>query len=179
MCRGRRSLWFATMTVMSQRVSRPSYARRVGRYLFLLSEQNQFDTPVRQELRDQMEAFGATLGRQGSVAHAFASHSAGFWTEVMDKPWPDEVERSLSEEFEPVLVVIDRDWDAFSPDAHPFALIWLKDLRVEDVARSLNDLAIRAHNAEDLIAYLKAAADRRIALEAAANGATWLARIAS
>lgn len=168
---------------MVQEVSRASSAHVIGRYLFVLVEQNNFATPLREELHRQVRPFAAALKSQGSIAIAMPNRQVEFMQEVLSKSWPDGVLERLYREFDPALIVVEKDWQDFDPSQDSYAIVWITDVEQGQIAAMLHNLAMRAaHHTDDLIEHLRGVADRTMkarAAEAAKRGTGWLARLAS
>jgi hypothetical protein len=97
------------------------------RYTFLLVVWNDYADAVRDELNRQAEAFGADLGEEGLFVQPYPQRMYETAGEVVDKSWPDDLARRLEGDADPVLLVLDREFDAFDPREHGYALIWLSE----------------------------------------------------
>jgi alkanesulfonate monooxygenase SsuD/methylene tetrahydromethanopterin reductase-like flavin-dependent oxidoreductase (luciferase family) len=156
-----------------------------GRYVFLLIEWNDYAYPVRAELNRQAEAFGMDLGPYGGVlVQAYPQRMYEIAQEVVDKPWPSEINERFRSDQDPIILILDRDWKTFDPREHPYGIIWVSEFAdsPEEVRPLLQQLALRSRRGDDLITYLHNVAIREqqaATLDRAQNGIRLLARIAS
>lgn len=136
---------------------------RGGRYIFMLIAWNDYYNAVRDELQRQAEAFGLDLGPSGTFIQPFDKAMFTVAEQVLEKPWPEEVSRRLEDDPEPIILVLDRSWSGFDPTEHPYAIIWLSDYSDDTagVLPLLQELAKRTKRGEDLMSYLRDAADRQ------------------
>jgi len=156
-----------------------------GRYVFLLIEWNDYAYPVRDELNRQAEAFGMDLGPSGGVlVQAYPQRMYEIAREVVGKPWPSEINERFRSDQDPIILILDRDWNSFDPREHPYGIIWVSRFseNPEAVRPFLQQLALRSRRGDDLIAYLHDVAIREqqaAALDRAQESIGLLARIAS
>ena len=93
-------------------------------YLFiLLGVQTRYLTEVREQLLRHVDAFGEDLGEDGKVVHAYESSKHQTFKEAGEKRWPDQVFRLLRDTLEPVMLIIDRSFAQFDPEADNEAII--------------------------------------------------------
>jgi hypothetical protein len=90
-----------------------------GRYVFLLIGWNDYSDPVRDELNRQADAFGMDLGPSGLLVQAYPQRMYEIAREVLGKPWPAEIAERFESDQEPILLILDRDWQSFDPREHP------------------------------------------------------------
>lgn len=91
-----------------------------GRYVFLLIGWNDYADPVRDELNRQADAFGMDLGPSGVLVQAYPQRMYEIAKEVLAKPWPPEIAERLQSDQDPIILILDRDWQSFDPREHPF-----------------------------------------------------------
>ena len=96
-----------------------------GRYVFLLIGWNDYADPVRDELNRQADAFGMDLGPSGVLVQAYPQRMYEIAREVMGKPWPPEIAEHFQSDQDPIILILDRDWQSFDPREHPFGIIWV------------------------------------------------------
>ena len=96
-----------------------------GRYVFLLIGWNDYADPVRDELNRQADAFGMDLGPSGVLVQTYPQRMYEIAREVMGKPWPPEIAERFQSDQDPIILILDRDWQSFDPREHPFGIIWV------------------------------------------------------
>jgi hypothetical protein len=126
------------------------------RYLFLVVTWNDFATPIADELQKQKDAFGEAMGLYGTVASAFRSAKNATYLEVRKKAWPPDTAYRMEREQDPFMVVIDRSFADFDPQAHPWSVIWFSDFfeNAGSIYRVFAALAQKVRNNEDVFGYL-------------------------
>lgn len=136
---------------------------RGGRYIFMLIAWNDYYNAVREELDRQVEAFGLDLAEAGTIVQPFNQRMFEVGQEVVDKPWPPEIKLRMVEDPEPIILILDHAWSTFDPHEHAYGVIWLSDYRedVGGILRLLQQLAMRTRRGEDLMEYLRDAAERQ------------------
>lgn len=154
-----------------------------GRYVFLLIGWNDYTNPVRDELNRQADAFGMDLGPSGVLVQAYPQRMYEIAKEVLGKPWPPEIAERLQSDQDPIILILDRDWQSFDPHEHPFGIIWVSRFSddPEAVRPFLQRLALLSRRG-DVIAYLRDVATREqqaAALDEAQRRIGLLARVAS
>jgi len=155
-----------------------------GRYAFLLIEWNDYAYPVRDELNRQADAFGMDLGPSGVLVQAYPQRMYEIAQEVVSKPWPPEITERLESDQDPIILILDRDWNTFDPREHPYGIIWVSMFsdEPEAVRPFLQQLALRSRRGDDLIMYLRDVAirqQRAAALDTAQESISLVARLAS
>lgn len=154
-----------------------------GRYVFLLIGWNDYADPVRDELNRQADAFGMDLGPSGVLVQAYPQRMFEIAEEVLGKPWPPEIAERFQSDQDPVILILDRDWQSFDPREHPFGIIWVSRFSHEPraVRPFLQRLALLSRRG-DVIAYLRDVATREqqaAVLDVAQRRIGLLARVAS
>jgi hypothetical protein len=138
------------------------------RYAFILASWNDYSDAVRDELNRHAEAFGADLGGTGVFVRAYPQRMYQTANELRSKAWPDEIAERLDAEAEPIILIIDQDFESFDPRIHAYAVIWLSDYHTDPSAIRplLQMLARKTKQGEDLILYLRDVAERARQAEA-------------
>lgn len=154
-----------------------------GRYVFLLILWNDYVNPVRDALDRQADAFGLDLGSSGTLVQAYPQRMYEIAKEVLGKPWQPEIAERFQSDPDPIMLILDRDWQSFDPREHPFGIIWVS--RFSDhpgaVLPFLQRLALLSRRG-DVIAYLRDVAaheQQATALDEAQRRIGLLARVAS
>jgi hypothetical protein len=154
-----------------------------GRYVFLLIGWNDYADPVRDELNRQADAFGMDLGPSGLLVQAYPQRMYEIAREVLGKPWPAEIAERFHFDPDPIMLIIDRDWQSFDPREHPFGIIWVSRFSSEpEIVRPFLQSLARLSREGDVITYLceVAAREQRVdALDTAQRSIGLLARVAS
>jgi hypothetical protein len=155
-----------------------------GRYVFLLIGWNEYADPVRDELNRQADAFGMDLGAAGVLVQAYPQRMYEIAAEVLAKPWPPEIARRFEYDPDPIILILDRDWQSFDPYEHPYGIIWVSGFLNDPgaVRPLLQRLALLSRRGDDVIAYLRDVATREqeaAALDKTRQGIGLLARVAS
>jgi hypothetical protein len=132
-----------------------------GRYVFLLIGWNDYADPVRDELNRQADAFGMDLGPSGLLVQAYPQRMYEIAREVLGKSWPAEIAERFHSDPDPIILIIDRDWQSFDPSEHAFGIIWVSRFSndPETVRPFLQTLA-RLSREGDVITYLREVAAR-------------------
>jgi hypothetical protein len=132
------------------------------RFAYFLVASDNYDNEVRLELERQVSAFAEDMGGLGLLIQAFPSARRDIAEEVFAKTWPAEIQRQLEREAEPIILVIESDFDEFDPREHRWAIIWLSDFEgtSRNVQPMLKTLSSKTRRGEDVIAYLNDVADR-------------------
>ena len=154
-----------------------------GRYVFLLIGWNDYADPIRDELNRQADAFGMDLGPSGVLVQAYPQRMYEIAREVMGKPWPPEIAERFQSDQDPIILILDRDWQSFDPRENPFGIIWVSRFSNDPgaVRPFLQQLALLSRQG-DVITYLRDVAareQRAAALDEAQRGIGLLARVAS
>lgn len=154
-----------------------------GRYVFLLIGWNDYADPVRDELNRQADAFGMDLGPSGLLVQAYPQRMYEVAREVLGKPWPAEIAERFHSDPDPIMLIIDRDWQSFDPREHPFGIIWVSQFSSEpETVRPFLQSLARLSREGDVISYLceVAAREQRVdALDKTQSSIGLLARVAS
>lgn len=129
-------------------------------YLFFLVTWNEFVTPIREELEKQVDPFGAVLGLKGKVVQAFRSMSGSTFCQVVDKNWSRQMKKQFEEEQDPFMLIVDRDFEEFDPEEHPWSIIWFSDFwdKPDTIHRLFGALAQKLRKDEDLFRYMRSVA---------------------
>lgn len=154
-----------------------------GRYVFLLIGWNDYADPVRDELNRQADAFGMDLGPSGVLVQAYPQRMFEIAKEVLGKLWPPEIAERFQSDQDPIILILDRDWQSFDPREHPFGIIWVSRFSDDPgaVRPFLQRLAFLSRRG-DVITYLRDVATREqqaAALDEAQRRIGLLARVAS
>ena len=133
------------------------------KYLFFLITWNDYVTSLSKTLDDQWEAFGADLGPNGTVIKAYERYAKDNFENVMAKAWPPDIQNRFYSEQDPFIVVIDRDFAAFNPTEHPWAIIWMSEFFKEPgtIYRLFGSMARRVERGQDLFEYLQSVARKQ------------------
>jgi hypothetical protein len=148
---------------MSLKVSKLSGTPiRPYRVAFFLIASDSYENEVRAELERQASAFAEDMGGQGVFVQPFPSRRRDVADEALAKPWPPEIHRQLQAESEPIILVIESDFDDFDPREDRWAIIWLSHFEEggRDVQPMLKTLSTATRRGEDIIGYLNSVADR-------------------
>ena len=126
-------------------------------YLFFLVTWNDYETAVKEALKNNRDAFGADLGLKATVVQAYTKKEYATFDEVKDKAWPKNVQERFEVEQDPFMLVINRDFTVFEPNEHPWSIIWFSGFfdNPEKIPRFLAGLARKVEGGEDLFDYLK------------------------
>jgi hypothetical protein len=133
-----------------------------GRYVFLLIVWNDYADRVRDELNRQADAFGEDMGRSGTLVQPYPQRIHDVASEVLHKPWPPEIAGRFESDQEPIILILDRDWQSFDPREHPFGIIWVSGFSDDpaEVRPFLMRLAHLTRRGDDVIAYLRDVVER-------------------
>ena len=150
---------------------------------FLLIGWNDYADPVRDELNRQADAFGMDLGPSGLLVQAYPQRMYEIAREVLNKSWPTEIAERFHSDPEPIMLIIDQDWQSFNPREHSFGIIWVSQFSSDPgtVRPFLQSLA-RLSREGDVISYLCEVAARErsaAALDTTQRSIGLLARVAS
>jgi hypothetical protein len=139
--------------------------RRHRRYLFLVVEPRPFaSSTVAQTLTSDLQDFGRSLGRDGSVVRVSPELANGQLARIAAMAWPAEIGRRLSDAVDPALLVLARDFEGFDPREHPWALIWLAEHERSGLHRLFTRLARLARRPDvDLLEELRREQRRAVA----------------
>ena len=154
-----------------------------GRYVFLLIGWNDYADPVREELNRQADAFGMDLGPSGLLVQAYPQRMYEIAREVLGKPWPTEIADRLDSDPDPIILIIDRDWQSFDPREDPFGIIWVSRFSSDsETVRPFLQTLARLSREGDVITYLREVVAREqhaAALDTTQRSIGLLARVAS
>jgi hypothetical protein len=150
---GARSLGFK-IGAMQQTYSFVGTTIRGYRYLFfaLYEDYLDFRRDFVREFNVHIERFGRDLQGFGAVVVPFEGDIEATRSQVFSKSWSDDERSEL--EHVPSLLVIDRDFDSFSPRTDPWVLLHFGEARfgdaegLADLDRIFRSLAIVANAAE-------------------------------
>ncbi len=126
-------------------------------YLFFLVGLTDYDTEVRKEVLENIEAFGEDLGLVGNVVVPYKTRRHETATEVIEKNWPDDFRKRLVYEGDPFMLIIQGNFATFDPQSDPWSVIWFSDFkkRATDITRMFHRLAVMAKRNEDIFLFLK------------------------
>ena len=132
------------------------------RIAYFLVANDYYENEVRAELDKQAEAFAQDMRGEGVFVQPFPSHRQQTADEVLAKPWPPSVKQELEAAPEPLILVLESDFDSFDPREQRWAIIRLTDFDddAHDVQPMLKKLSLMTRNGDDVIAYLVEAAER-------------------
>lgn len=167
---------------MSERVSTLLHvAPDGGRYIFLLVEWNDYADPVRDELNQQADAFGLDLGSDGVFVEAYPQRMYEIGKQIQMKAWPGDIAERFETDQDPILPILDRDWQSFDPHEHGYAIIWVSGFKDDPsaVRPMLQQLAMRTRRGDDVIGYLREVAEKEERAAEAEQRASAISRIAS
>ena len=122
---------------------------------------NDYANPVRDELIAKQTPFGMDLGPSGVLVQAYPQRMYEIAREVMGKPWPPEIAERFNRIQDPIILILDRDWQSFDPREHPFGIIWVSRFSNDPgaVRPFLRQLALLSRQG-DVITYLRDVAAR-------------------
>jgi len=154
------------------------------KFTFLLVLWNDYKDSVRDEMNRQAEAFGEDLGLEGALVQPYPQRMHDTAQEVLNKKWPPKIGTRMSDDADPLLLIVNRDFASFDPRQDPYAIIWLSDYhsKPESIRPMLQQLARRTRRGDDVIVYLRDIAERASEAEhrqKAAGVARRAARLAS
>jgi hypothetical protein len=152
-----------------------------GRYIFLLIEWNEFADRVRDELNRQADAFGLALGSDGVFVQPYSQRMDEAGAQLRTKPWPAEIAERFETDQDPIILVLDRDWQSFDPREHGYAIIWISGFQGDPAAVRplLQQLAMRTRRGDDIIGYLREVAEKEERAAKVERRGSALSRIAS
>ncbi len=133
------------------------------RYLFFFVTWNDFVTPITEELRKHREAFGESLGLQGSIIQAYRSATGETFQEVIRKDWPPKVIERMNSEQDPFMLVTGEDFKKFDPKIHRWSLVWFSDFwkKTDSIGRVFAALAQKVQRGENIFDYLEGVSRKR------------------
>lgn len=142
------------------------------KYLFVIVGWNEYATQLKEEMVKQLDAFGADLGTSGLVLQPYKASEYQTFNEITKKDWPSDFRQRLDDEVDPCMLVIDCDFGTFSPTKDRWAVVWFSDLSTyaKDLPRLFHKLAQLSRSDEDVFAYLKRLALKRVTKKAAKLG---------
>lgn len=161
---------------MSAKVSLFAPVRIGGfKYLFVIVGWNDYATALKEEMSKQLDAFGADLGTSALVLQSYKHSEYTTFQEVRKKDWPDDFRERLDGDVDPCMLVIDTDFEVFSPTNDRWAVVWFSDLATyaKDLPRLFHRVAELSRAGGDVFEYLK-----RLVLKANVKKAAKLGRIA-
>jgi hypothetical protein len=132
-------------------------------YLFLLLV-GLFDTTVKQSLIKQIEAFGEDMGPGGGlVVQKFSDQHDDIAHDIICKAWPKGFSERLEDEVDPLMLIIDKDFNKFDPKQDHWAVIWFSDYKdnVSDFPNVLHHLAKLSREHSDIFAYVQSVARKK------------------
>jgi len=127
------------------------------RYLFIIVTLNDYRSEITKEISKQIEPFGADLGLKGLVVKAFKSASYDTAEELLSKKWTEEMKYKIEISRDPIMLVIDKDFNSFDPTEDQWAIIWFADYfkRSDRIYRIFSLLSSKTKKKEDLFQFLK------------------------
>lgn len=126
-------------------------------YLFFMITWNDYVTNVGEELDKQFEAFGEDLGPTGKVIRSYKSAARESFNEVMKMNWPSEIRERFDSVQEPFMLVINKNFDTFSPESDQWGIVWFSNFyeKPDSIYRLFGALAKKVRRKEDLFAFLR------------------------
>lgn len=133
-----------------------SVTRGNSEYLFILvAGEHWFEGQARDSLIPVLEkVFARNLGDRGTLVISFTKDAKSNLEQVLAKDWPPLVRDAL--EYSPAqLLVIDKDFEEFSPPEHSYILIDFRDAPTDGVTahRVLQQLEHAVNTRESLFAW--------------------------
>lgn len=130
---------------------------RNRKYLVLLVRHNDFPEPVSAELERHADKFGEFMRAKGALIVPYPHRSRDALDEVLAKDWPSEIKEKMEATQFPFFVVVDQDYEVFSPKTHRSALIWFEDFEQKpiEIWKVLDSVAKKIYHDEDLFGYLE------------------------
>ena len=83
-------------------------------HVFIVIGFNDYLMPIHEELNKQLDAFGRDLSVKGKVVSAFESATRQTYKEILEKNWDTDFRRTLEDENEPFMLVINVDFKEFN-----------------------------------------------------------------
>ena len=142
------------------------FSRRQGSapsaIFFFVVGWNDYATQLKEEFPKQLDAFGADLSTSGMVLQSYKASEYSTFDEIRGKKWPSEFLKRLQEDVNPCMLIIQRDFEAFCPDADRWAVVWFSDLAnyAKDLPQLFHKPAQLSRSGCDVFDHLK-----RLALE--------------
>jgi hypothetical protein len=132
-------------------------------YLFFLVFWNELKTPLTEQLKEQIEPFGSSIGEKGMIVKAFQRASYNTADEVIRKHWPEDVLKRLMSEQDPYMLIINTDFKAFSPKEHSWSIIWFSEHweKPDRIYRIFGQLARKIQSGEDIFSMLRSEAKQK------------------
>jgi len=126
-------------------------------YTFIIVTWNDYATGIANEIENNFEPFGADLGLKGQVVRAFKTASGKIANEVLSKKWSIEIRKKFESSNDPIMLIIDTDFNSFNPDADSWTIIWFSDYfkEPEKIYRIFSLLSNKTKKDEDLFQFLK------------------------
>ena len=96
-------------------------------YLIFFVFWSNLENKFTEQLRKQGISFGEEIGGQAFVILSHGKASFDTAEEVRKKKWPEEAQERLQAETSPFVLIIDKDFDEFTPKEHHWVIIWFSD----------------------------------------------------
>lgn len=126
-------------------------------YLFFLVGMTDYDTDVREKVKNNIDAFGEDLGLAGNLVVPHESREQAAADQLIDKEWPEDIKERLTYEGDPFMLVIQTDFADFDPRKHTWSVIWFSEFEksVDEITKLFHRLAVMAKKNEEIFTFLK------------------------
>jgi len=127
-------------------------------YLFFIINWNDFSNAITESLERNVEILGQEIGLAGKVVHAYKHARWETFAEVKKKDgWPNDIDSRFDSEQYPFMLVINKNFEEFSPQENVWAVVWFSDFREnpDTISEIFSSLVKKIRQDEDLFAYFK------------------------
>ena len=127
-------------------------------YIFLLCNESQYTTWIRNALDSNAALFGEDLGIKAKIVHAYQHQSRNVHKELCSKAWPKEIGERIIKEQDPFMLIVRTDFASFDPNQDEWRLLFLSDFRADpdSIARVFAQLAKLVREELDVFKWLDA-----------------------
>jgi hypothetical protein len=144
---------------MSEKVS-AFWPVHIGKfqYLFFVINWNDFSNTITESLERNFEILGQEIGLAGKVVQAYKSARWETFKEVKKKDgWPHDVFARFDSEQYPFMLVINTNFEEFSPKEDLWTVIWFSDFRdnPDTISEIFGNLVKKIRQDENLFVYFK------------------------
>jgi hypothetical protein len=144
---------------MSEKVS-AFWPVQVGKfqYLFFIVNWNDFSNQITASLERNIEILGQEIGIAGKVVQSYKSARGQTFDEVINKDgWPRNVSTRFESEQYPFMLVINKNFEDFSPPDDVWAVVWFSDFsdNPDRISEIFGTLVKKIRREEDLFAYFR------------------------
>ena len=109
------------------------------------------------EINKQFDAFGADLGIKGQVIKAFERFAHETTEQLLAKSWPNEIKHKLKSSPDPIMLIINNDFDSFNPKEDIQTMTWFENYFRDPqyIYKLFRVLSRKTRNDENLFEYIK------------------------